>query len=362
MLRKRFGRLVIARLRSDCNVVFLLSSLWLFMRLASVLNLHSSVRAAAPPQRARCPPPRAAPLSVWASMSEPLRIGFLGAGVMAEALAKGFAKAGVAQAAHMTATDLAQSRRDVFSALGCVAVNSSEEVRHRRRGRTTLRVKAHALPPPRQVVDRSDVVFICVKPHGVKPLLEALALSGRLSRKHLLVSIAAGVTLADLESACGHVARVVRVMPNTPCMVGQTAAALCLGSQALPSDGELVSRLFDSVGRCYTVQEHLLDAVTGLSGSGPAYVFLVIEALSDGGVRAGLPRDIATGLAAQTVAGAAAMVLQTGKHTGELKDMVTSPGGTTIAGVHALESGGMRAALMDAVVAATNRAKELSKL
>ncbi len=137
---------------------------------------------------------------------------------------------------------------------------------------------------------------------------------------------------------------------------------MCLGSKATGADGEQVSRLFNAVGRAYLVSESLIDAVTGLSGSGPAYVFLMIEALSDGGVRAGLPRDIATGLAAQTVAGAAAMVLQTGKHPGELKDMVTSPGGTTIAGVHALETGGVRAALMDAVVAATNRAKELSKL
>lgn len=120
-----------------------------------------------------------------------------------------------------------------------------------------------------------------------------------------------------------------------------------------------MQRLFQGVGSIYTVGEHLIDAVTGLSGSGPAYVFLIIEALSDGGVRAGLPRDIATGLAAQTVAGAAAMVLQTGKHTGELKDMVTSPGGTTIAGLHAMERGGVRAALIDAVVAATERAKEM---
>lgn len=121
-----------------------------------------------------------------------------------------------------------------------------------------------------------------------------------------------------------------------------------------------MQRLFSGVGSIYTVAEGLIDAVTGLSGSGPAYVFLIIEALSDGGVRAGLPRDIATGLAAQTVAGAAAMVLQTGKHTGQLKDMVASPGGTTIAGLHALEKGGVRAALIDAVVAATNRAKEMS--
>jgi len=209
------------------------------------------------------------------------------------------------------------------------------------------------------VVARSDIVFLCVKPQGVKPLLQEVGAA--LTAQHLLVSIATGITLADLEAASGGACRVVRVMPNTPCMVGQTAAALCLGSKASPGDEAAVKTLFSAVGRCYTVGEHLIDAVTGLSGSGPAYVFLVIEALSDGGVRAGLPRDIATGLAAQTVAGAAAMVLQTGKHTGELKDMVTSPGGTTIAGLHALESGGVRAALMDAVVAATNRAKELSK-
>jgi pyrroline-5-carboxylate reductase len=291
-----------------------------------------------------------------------LRVGFLGAGMMAEALARGFDTAGVAQLRNMTAFDVAQPRREVFASAGATVVSSNQDV-----------------------VARADVLFICVKPYGVKQLLQEVGPS--LTDRHLVVSIAAGVTLADLQAAAGPSARVVRVMPNTPCMVGtsvsrhdahappqsrsptpacshsgQTAAALCLGAKATPADGELVTRLLNSVGRCYTVQENLLDAVTGLSGSGPAYVFLIIEALSDGGVRAGLPRDIATGLAAQTVAGAAAMVLQTGKHTGELKDMVTSPGGTTIAGVHALETGGVRAALMDAVVAATNRAKELSKL
>ena len=157
-----------------------------------------------------------------------------------------------------------------------------------------------------------------------------------LTDRHLIVSIAAGVTLADIEAAAGGKARAVRVMPNTPCMVGayckrmpgssrvmlrgvactcagQTAAALCLGSKASEADSALVQRLFSAVGRAYVVAENLIDAVTGLSGSGPAYVFLIIEALSDGGVRAGLPRDIATGRAAQTVAGAAQMVLQTGK-------------------------------------------------
>ena len=190
-----------------------------------------------------------------------------------------------------------------------------------------------------------------------------------------------------MRARCGALRRGTHALRRTctpaTALAGQTAAALCLGSTAGEADAELVKRLFSAVGRAYVVAENLIDAVTGLSGSGPAYVFLIIEALSDGGVRAGLPRDIATGLAAQTVAGAAQMVLQTGKvrpsaasfpwraterapgpaqHTGELKDMVTSPGGTTIAGVHALETGGVRAALMDAVVAATARAKELSKL
>lgn len=176
----------------------------------------------------------------------------------------------------------------------------------------------------------------------------------------VVVSIAAGVPLAALASAAGATTRLVRVMPNTPCLVGETAAAMCLGGSADEGDAELVRALFAAVGVVHRVDERLLSAVTGLSGSGPAYGFLAVEALADGGVRAGLPRDIATQLAAQTLLGAARMVLETGKHPGALKDMVTSPGGTTIAGVAALERGGFRAALMEAVGAATQRAEELS--
>uniref|UniRef100_A0A7S1XNS6 Pyrroline-5-carboxylate reductase n=3 Tax=Phaeomonas parva TaxID=124430 RepID=A0A7S1XNS6_9STRA len=155
--------------------------------------------------------------------------------------------------------------------------------------------------------------------------------------------------------------RIVRVMPNTPCMVGESAAAYACGPAATDEDKANVETVFGAVGEVMEVKEKLLDAVTGVSGSGPAFVFNFIEALADGAVRAGLPRHVALRLAAQTVRGAATMVLETGKHPGELKDMVTSPGGTTIAGVHALEERGFRGTVMNAVVAAADRATEMGK-
>uniref|UniRef100_A0A7S4IV28 Pyrroline-5-carboxylate reductase n=1 Tax=Prymnesium polylepis TaxID=72548 RepID=A0A7S4IV28_9EUKA len=154
-------------------------------------------------------------------------------------------------------------------------------------------------------------------------------------------------------------ARVIRVMPNLPCLVGECAAGFCRGAGATAADADTVKHLLSTVGRAEEVPEKLMDAVTGLSGSGPAYGFLLVEALADGGVRAGLPRPIAQALAAQTVKGAAAMVLETGKHPGDLKDQVCSPGGTTIAGVEALEKNGFRAAAMAAVAAASGRSLEL---
>jgi pyrroline-5-carboxylate reductase len=156
-------------------------------------------------------------------------------------------------------------------------------------------------------------------------------------------------------------ARIVRVMPNTPALVGASASAYALGSCATPEDGQLVQKLFSAVGEAYQVKESLLDAVTGLSGSGPAYAFLMIEALSDGGVAAGLPRDIATKLAAQTLLGSARMVLETGQHPSVLKDMVTSPGGTTIEGLQKLEEGKVRAALINAVRAAAEKSRKLGQ-
>src|SRR5207253_8040160 len=156
-------------------------------------------------------------------------------------------------------------------------------------------------------------------------------------------------------------ARVIRVMPNTPALVGAAAAAFALGKFTRPEDGELTLKLFSAVGIAFQVKEPLLDAVTGLSGSGPAYVYQFIEALSDGGVAAGLPREVATKLAAQTVLGAAKMVLETGQHPGALKDMVTSPGGTTIEGLHELEKGKLRATIMNAVRAASEKSKKLGQ-
>ena len=175
----------------------------------------------------------------------------------------------------------------------------------------------------------------------------------------LVVSIAAGVCLQDLQNFVGPGVRVVRVMPNTPCLVGASAAAMALGNSANASDREVVRELMAAVGTITLVEEKLLGAVTGLSGSGPAYIFVLIEALADGGVRAGLPRHVAMELATQTVLGSAKMVKETGTHPAQLKDQVASPGGTTIAGLHELEKAGFRCALMNAVTGAAERASKL---
>jgi pyrroline-5-carboxylate reductase len=200
----------------------------------------------------------------------------------------------------------------------------------------------------------ADVVLLCVKPAGIIPLIESL---GELPPK-LLISIAAGVTLAGMEAAAGH-HRVIRVMPNTPALIGKGAAAFSPGRNATESDFRMAERLLGAVGIVTRVPEKLLDAVTGLSGSGPAYVYTVIEALADGGVAEGLTKDQALQLAAQTVAGAAEMVLQTGQHPAVLRDQVTSPGGTTIAGLAILEAKGLRSALIEAVRTAARRSREL---
>jgi pyrroline-5-carboxylate reductase len=176
----------------------------------------------------------------------------------------------------------------------------------------------------------------------------------------LVISIAAGVRLAQLAQGLGETVRLVRVMPNTPCLVGQSASAYACGPQATSDDAELTEALLSAVGRAFRVEEKLLDAVTGLSGSGPAFVCVMVEALSDGGVRMGLPRDVATVLAAQTVLGTAQLILSTGDHPAVLKDRVASPGGTTISGLEALEAKGFRGSVIAAVEAATQRSIELS--
>jgi pyrroline-5-carboxylate reductase len=210
------------------------------------------------------------------------------------------------------------------------------------------------------VVEQSDVLVLAVKPQSMAQVLSELR--PMVGTEHLIISIAAGVPLATLEAGLGAGVRLARVMPNTPALIGAGASGYCLGEYALASDESVVRSCLESVGRAHRVSESLLDAVTGLSGSGPAFAYVMIEALSDGGVRVGLPRDVATALAAQTLLGAAQMVLETGLHPGVLKDQVASPGGTTIAGLHALERGGLRAALIDAVEAATRRSAELAAL
>ena len=204
-----------------------------------------------------------------------------------------------------------------------------------------------------------DVVLLCTKPQDVVPALRQL---GEVSagRGMLVISIAAGITLAALEEWVPANIRVIRAMPNTPALVGEGAAAFCLGGRATREDASCATRLLGKVGLALEVPERLMDAVTGLSGSGPAYVYLMIEALADGGVRCGLARNQALQLAAQTVLGGARMVLETGEHPARLKDMVTSPGGTTIAGLAEMEKSGVRSALIEAVTAATQRARELA--
>ncbi len=217
---------------------------------------------------------------------------------------------------------------------------------------------AHAMDRNEEVVERSEVVVLCVKPGDALGVLEGVqpALTGKV-----LISIAAGVSLAALESAAGPMAKVIRVMPNTPAMVHAGASAYALGRLADEPEARMVEQIFGAVGTVSRVSEALLDAVTGLSGSGPAYVYLMIEALADGGVLMGLPRDLSLALAAQTLAGAARMVLETRSHPAALRDAVTSPGGTTIAGLEVLETAGVRAGLMGAVRAATERSRALGR-
>jgi pyrroline-5-carboxylate reductase len=263
-------------------------------------------------------------------------VGFIGAGEMARALAQGFVKAGLLAARQITIADPVKAATDEFS---------------------RLVPEATIQPDNAGAARASDIVFIAVKPQQAKPAMEELR--GALSPDKLVISIVTGVRLQTLASGLGS-CHLVRVMPNTPCLVGQSASAFCLGSDATADDAKLVRDLLGAVGLAIEVEEKLMDAVTGLSGSGPAFVYLMIEALADGGVRLGLTRDTALRLAAQTVKGAAEMVLITGDHPGVLKDRVASPGGTTIAGLHVLENHGVRGALISAVEAAARRATELA--
>lgn len=211
----------------------------------------------------------------------------------------------------------------------------------------------------RKVVTTCDTILLCTKPGDVSEVLREIATFGTDPNRILLISIAAGVTISAIENFIFNHARVIRAMPNTPALVGKGAAAFSPGTNATQKDIDFVSCLFGGVGQVVQVPEKLMDAVTGLSGSGPAFVYILIEALADGAVASGLPRDKAMELAVQTVLGAATMVNETGLHPALLKDMVASPGGTTIAGITALEEHGFRNATIKAVEAATQRSIEL---
>lgn len=267
-----------------------------------------------------------------------MKLGVIGCGKMGTALIQGAIRAGVVAPQDVIGCDPYEKSRASFSEA------------------TGAKVTAD----PQEMAAASDVLLLCTKPLDVSAALAAAAGAAN-GEQRLVISIAAGVTLAALEASADENFRVVRAMPNTPALVGHGAAGFCLGSRATAGDAQTARSLLGAVGLAVEVPERLMDAVTGLSGSGPAYIYVVIDALADGGVRAGIPRADAVKLAAQTVLGAAAMVIETGEHPAMLKDMVTSPGGTTIAGLAALEKNGLRHALIEAVAAATQRAMELGK-
>jgi pyrroline-5-carboxylate reductase len=261
-------------------------------------------------------------------------VGFIGAGQMARALARGFVHAGLLDASQLVVADPVAAALNQFA----------DDIPGSRRALSNL-----------EVAEKCSLIVLAVKPQQFAPATKDL---GSVASGKLVLSILAGVRLAQLDGVFMN-SRLVRVMPNTPALVGQAASAYALGPNATAADGELVGKLLNSIGQAHRVEEKLLDAVTGLSGSGPAFVYVAIEALADGGVRMGLPRDLALALAAQTVKGAAEMVLSTGDHPAVLKDRVTSPAGTTIAGLQTLENAGFRGALIGAVEAATRRSTEL---
>jgi pyrroline-5-carboxylate reductase len=262
-------------------------------------------------------------------------IGFLGTGNMAEALIKGLIGAGVVEPAQIHGSDPRRERCDEMRA----------------------RYAIHATTSNAEVVAASEIVVLSVKPQILPRVLDEIA--PHLKPSALVISSAAGVPVCAIEPRLPEGTRVVRTMPNTPALVGAGATAIAAGQHAKDDDVEATRRIFDAVGKTVVLDETQLDAVTGLSGSGPAYVFLIIEALSDAGVKVGLSRYNAQALAAQTLLGSAKLLIETNEHPGRLKDMVTSPGGTAIAGLHTLEAGGLRTTLINAVEAATQRSREL---
>ena len=261
--------------------------------------------------------------------------GFIGAGRSIQALIRGLLKGGVVKTNNIIVSDSNPTALHSLSEMGVKTTQNN-----------------------REVVADSEVVLVAVTPNVIRSVLEEVT-PDVVTDRQLFVSIAAGVTIQSLEKCLPDGTRVIRVMPNIPTLVQAGASVMTFGTSVRRGDPEMVKQLLRSVGLCEEGGENLMDAVTGLSGSGPAYAFTAIEAMADGGVKMGLPRDLSMKLAAQTLLGAAKMVLETGKHPGQLKDEVCSPAGTTINAMHVLESRGFRSSLIDAVQAATLRATEL---
>jgi pyrroline-5-carboxylate reductase len=265
-------------------------------------------------------------------------IGFIGAGNMAEAVVRGLLRAGAVGPQQLAAADIDENRLAWMKQTFGISI-----------------MKANT-----ELVAASDIVMLAVKPQVVRGVLEEIGESTGPSK--LLISFVAGLRRDAIRARVAAQTRVVRVVPNTPATVSEAMSCIASDGPESARDLETARSIFATVGRTLPLAEHHMDAVTALSGSGPAYVFLIAEALADGGVRMGLPRPAAAELAAQTLLGAARLLLESGAHPGQLKDQVTSPGGTTIAGLHRLERGGVRAALMDAVQAAAERSVELGQM
>ncbi len=272
-------------------------------------------------------------------MLDSKKIGLIGSGNMGEALISGLISSGSAPSKNIICSDVREDRLEfIRDTYGVVTINDN-----------------------RQVVASSDIVIYAVKPQIMASVLKET--TDRLDMSKLVISIAAGVPLAAIESYLNKKLRLIRVMPNVAASVKEGAAAIAAGRHVQKEDIQLAMSIFNSVGRSIFLKEHyLMDAVTGLSGSGPAYIFLIVDALADAGVKVGLSRQDALFLSIQTVLGAAKMLLETKAHPGQLKDMVTSPGGTAIAGLHTLEKGGLRTTLINAVEAATIRSQELGEI
>ncbi len=266
------------------------------------------------------------------------KVGFVGVGNMGEALLSGIIHGNLCKAEQILCSDIKLERlRTIQERYGVKGTSDNVEV-----------------------VKRSDILILAIKPQIMKIVVEEMAEFLDLSK--LIISIAAGISLDAIESCARKELKLIRVMPNICVSVREGVSAISRGRHAREEDLMIAKMIFESVGKSLFVDEYLLDAVTGLSGSGPAYIFLIVDALADAGVKVGLSRNDSLLLASQTVLGAAKMLIETGEHPARLKDLVTSPGGTAISGLHTLEEGGLRTTLMNAVEVATQRAKALGEM